>query len=85
MMAADHDELPPEVRAEVDRFTEMNVRWLVKVLSLQKPAVAKKAVQRLALAAFAAIEGAQLVAPGRADVAVFDEIVESYRKAGLIP
>jgi TetR/AcrR family transcriptional repressor of nem operon len=85
MMAADHDELPPEVRAEVDRFTEMNVRWLVKVLSLQKPVVAKKAVQRLALAVFAAIEGAQLVARGRADVAVFDEIVESYRKAGLIP
>jgi hypothetical protein len=49
MMAADHDELPPEVRAEVDRFTEMNVRWLVKVLSLQKPGVAKKAVQRLTL------------------------------------
>jgi TetR/AcrR family transcriptional repressor of nem operon len=85
MMAADHDELAPEVRAEVDRFTEMNVRWLVKVLSLQKPVVAKKAVQRLALAVFAAIEGAQLVARGRADVAVFDEIVESYRKAGLIP
>jgi TetR/AcrR family transcriptional regulator, transcriptional repressor for nem operon len=81
MMAADHHELPPEV----DRFTEMNVRWLVKVLSLQKPVVANKAVQRLAHAVFAAIEGAQLVARGRADVAVFDEIVESYRKAGLIP
>ena len=63
----------------------MNVRWLVKALSLQKQTVAKKAVQRLALAVFAAIEGVQLVARGPADVAVFDEIVESYRKAGLIP
>ena len=69
----------------MDRFTEMNVRLLVKVLSLQKPGVSKKAVQRLALAVFAAIEGAQLVARGRGDVAVFDEIVESYRTAGLIP
>jgi TetR/AcrR family transcriptional regulator, transcriptional repressor for nem operon len=85
IMAAEHDDLPVEVRAEVDRFTEVNVRWLVKVLSLRKSGANKKAVQRQALAIFAAIEGAQLVARGRGDVAVFDEIIEAFRTAGLLP
>jgi len=85
IMAAEYDDLPVEVRAEVNRFTETNIRWLAKVLSLRKPGAGKKTVQRQALAVFAAIEGAQLVARGRGDVAVFDEIVESYRTAGMIP
>ena len=85
IMAADYDELPVEVRAEVDRFTQVNVQWLIKMLSLRKSAAGKDAVQRRALAVFAAVEGAQLVARGRGDLKVFDEIVESYRTAGLIP
>jgi len=85
IMAAERDELPAEVRAEVDRFTDMNIQWLAKVLSLQKPNPGRKALQRKAAAIFAAIGGAQLVARGRGDVAVFDEIIESYRAAGLIP
>jgi TetR/AcrR family transcriptional repressor of nem operon len=31
------------------------------------------------------MEGAQLVARGRGDVAVFDETIEAYRTAGLLP
>jgi TetR/AcrR family transcriptional regulator, transcriptional repressor for nem operon len=86
IMAAEHKELPVEVRAEVVKFSEMNVRWLIKVLSLGKNArVATKALQRRALAIFAAIEGAQLVARSRGDVSVYDEIVEAYRAAGLLP
>jgi TetR/AcrR family transcriptional repressor of nem operon len=85
IMAAERDDLPAEVRVEVERFTEVNVRWLARVLSLRKSAASKKAIQRQATAVFAAIEGAQLVARGRGDVAVFDEIVETYRTAGLIP
>jgi TetR/AcrR family transcriptional repressor of nem operon len=85
IMAAEHDDLPAEVRAEVDRFTEVNVRWLVKVLSSGKAGAATKAVQKRALAIFAAMEGAQLVARGRGDVAVFDETIEAYRTAGLLP
>jgi TetR/AcrR family transcriptional regulator, transcriptional repressor for nem operon len=86
IMAAEHKELPVEVRAEVVKFSEMNVRWLIKVLSLGKSArVATKAIQRRALAIFAAIEGAQLVARSRGDVSVYDEIVEAYRAAGLLP
>jgi TetR/AcrR family transcriptional repressor of nem operon len=38
-----------------------------------------------ALAIFAAIEGAQLVATGRGDIAMFGRAVTAYRPAGLIP
>jgi TetR/AcrR family transcriptional regulator, transcriptional repressor for nem operon len=85
IMAAEHDDLPAEVRTEVDRFTETNIRWLTSVLALRKPAAARKALQHQAQAVFAAIEGAQLVARGRGDVTVFDEIVVAYRATGLIP
>ena len=37
IMAAEFRELPEEVRIEVAKFGEMNVDWLVKVLSLGKP------------------------------------------------
>ncbi len=85
IMAAERDDLPAEVRAQVDRFTEVNVRWLAKVLSLQKPEADEAALQHQALAIFAAIEGAQLVARGRGDITVFDKTVEAYRTAGLLP
>jgi TetR/AcrR family transcriptional repressor of nem operon len=85
IMAAERDDLPVEVRTEVDRFTEVNIRWLAKVLSLGKTPAGPKAIQKRALAIFAAIEGAQLVARGRGDVTVFDETIEAYRTAGLLP
>jgi TetR/AcrR family transcriptional repressor of nem operon len=31
------------------------------------------------------MEGAQLVARGRGDVAVFDDIMAAYRASGLLP
>lgn len=76
IMAAEYGDLPPEVRAEVDGFSEANVRWLVQVLASD---------EARALAVFAAIEGAQLVARGRDDIAVFDQTIEAYRAAGLMP
>jgi TetR/AcrR family transcriptional repressor of nem operon len=85
IMAAEHDDLPAEVRVEVDRFTDVNIQWLVKVLSRGNPKAATKAVRQRALAIFAAIEGAQLVARGRGDIAVYDEAIEAYRVAGLLP
>ena len=86
IMAAEHKELPDEVRAEVVKFGEMNVRWLAQVLSLGKGARTDvEAIRRRALAIFGAIEGAQLVSRSRSDIAVYDEIVEAYRAAGLLP
>jgi TetR/AcrR family transcriptional repressor of nem operon len=86
IMAAEHRELPPEVQVEVVKFSEMNVRWLSKALSLGKGAKpAPDAIRRRALAIFAAIEGAQLVARSRGDVGVYEEIVETYRAGVLLP
>jgi TetR/AcrR family transcriptional repressor of nem operon len=86
IMAAEHKELPVEVRREVVKFSEMNVGWLVRVLSLGKNAPKEaKAIQQRALAIFAAIEGPQLVSRSRDDVTVYDEIIAGYRTAGLLP
>jgi TetR/AcrR family transcriptional repressor of nem operon len=86
IMAAEHNDLPAEVQAEVVKFSAMNVRWLTGVLSLQKqPGADETAIAHRALAIFAAIEGAQLVARGRNDASAYDVIVEAYRTAGLLP
>ncbi len=96
MMAAEHDEVPAEVQVEVVKFGEMNVRWLARALALptsprkKAPAASRSplpspAQETQALAIFAAIHGAQLVARSRGDVAVYDAIVAAYRASGLIP
>jgi TetR/AcrR family transcriptional repressor of nem operon len=84
IMAAERDDLPVEVRAEVDKFTELNIRWLGEVLALRTTKLPPKAVRRQALAIFAAIEGAQLIARGRNDIAIYDDAIEAYRAAGLL-
>ena len=86
MMAAEHDELPVKVQVEVVKFSEMNVRWLVKVLLLpNKTRAGAATIKHRALAIFAAVQGAQLVARGRNDVSAYDRIVDAYRSAGLLP
>ena len=84
MMAAEFKELPLEVRIEVVKFGEANVDWLVKVLSLSQPG-GSDAVKRRALAIYAAVQGAQLIARSHGDAAVYDAIIETYRESGLIP
>lgn len=43
------------------------------------------AARERAQAIFAAVSGAQLAARGRGELSLFDAIVESYRRTGLIP
>ncbi|MGI3777786.1 MAG: TetR/AcrR family transcriptional regulator [Janthinobacterium lividum] len=83
ILAAEHKELPEEVRTEVVRFGAMNEAWIARVLA---NAGSTDPVQdrRQARAIFAAIEGAQLVARSRGDVSVYDGIIATYRTAGLI-
>lgn len=81
ILAAEHDDLPDGVKAEVVRFGDVNVDWLETVLSEAGVADA----QTRALAIFAAVGGAQLAARSRGDITIYDAIVENYRKAGLIP
>jgi TetR/AcrR family transcriptional repressor of nem operon len=85
IMAAEYDEIPAEVRAEVVKFGEMNVRWLAQVLRLLRKRAATASIEDQALAIFTAIAGAQLVARSRRDVGAYDAAVSAYRSAGLLP
>lgn len=84
MMAAEFKEIPPEVRIEVVKFGEANVDWLVKVLSLGQLG-GGDAVKSQALAIYAAVQGAQLIARSRGDAMIYDAIIETYRESGLLP
>lgn len=83
-MAAESDDLPEAVTKEVQTFADVNVAWLSKVLSAAA-VVRPKDSKRRARAIFAAVAGAQLIARSRSDISVFDELIESYRVAGLLP
>jgi TetR/AcrR family transcriptional repressor of nem operon len=83
-MASEYDDLPPEVQVEVQHFTDVNVGWLARMLVAARTVKPKEAEQR-AYAIFAAISGAQIVARGRADIALYDTIVDSCRASGLLP
>jgi TetR/AcrR family transcriptional repressor of nem operon len=84
-MAAETDDLPEPVKAEVKAFTDLNVDWLAKILAEANPGADAKDINRKALAIFAAIGGAQLAARSQGDISVYDAIIDGYRAAGLIP
>ncbi|GGX17326.1 TetR family transcriptional regulator [Pigmentiphaga litoralis] len=83
-MAAEYDDLPEAVQAEVQTFTDVNVAWLAKMLLAAKAVHADGAEAR-ARAIFAAVAGAQLIARSRADISLFDTLITNYREAGLLP
>ncbi|QJD90591.1 TetR/AcrR family transcriptional regulator [Duganella dendranthematis] len=85
VLAAERPSLAPEVKAEVERFTEHIVGWLARVVKLGHPRMGDEAVKGRAFAIFSAIEGAQLVARGCDDVKVFDSTLIAYKAAGLLP
>lgn len=85
IMAAEQDDLPEEVRTQVNRFNQVNVSWLTTILLRQDPSADRDATARKALSVFSAIEGAQLVARGRGDISLYDQAIEGYRAVGLIP
>jgi TetR/AcrR family transcriptional repressor of nem operon len=82
MMAAEFSDIPECARGEVERFAKVNITWLSAVLFPKQDAAA--AAQK-AQAVLAAIQGAQLLARGRGDIAVYDQTIASYRSAGLFP
>jgi TetR/AcrR family transcriptional repressor of nem operon len=83
IMAAEYADIPQNVRDQVNRFTTVNTRWLAKVLALRHRRTDKKTLETRALSIFASIQGAQLVARGRDDLTVFDQLMESYSAVGL--
>lgn len=80
IMAAEQADLPAEVLAEVERFIALNVGWLVEVLGLNGADAGERG-----LAVLSAITGAQLLARGGGDVAIYDRTIQAYRTAGLFP
>jgi TetR/AcrR family transcriptional repressor of nem operon len=84
IMAAEYDDLPDAVKAEVAAFADLNVEWLTKALA-DADAPPGQASEQWARAIHAAIGGAQLAARSRNDIALFDDIVATYRASGLIP
>lgn len=83
-MAAENDDLPEPVKKEVQAFADVNVAWLSGML-VKAGVVKPKESERRARAIFAAVAGAQLIARSRADVSIYDELIQGYREAGLLP
>jgi TetR/AcrR family transcriptional repressor of nem operon len=83
-MSAQFDDLPDEVKTEVQAFTDVNVAWLKRILIAAKVANPKGAEKR-ARAIYSGIVGAQLMARSRSNIALYDRLIESYRTAGLLP
>ena len=82
-MAAEYEDLPDEVKNEVKAFADINVTWLSEVLT--QAGLAADQSERRARAIYTAVAGAQLIARTRLDIGLFDELMLSYREAGLIP
>jgi TetR/AcrR family transcriptional repressor of nem operon len=83
-MSAQFDDLPDSVRREVQAFTDVNIAWLKKTLVAAKVVRPREAEGR-ARAIYSGIAGAQLMARSRADISLYDSLIESYRTAGLLP
>ena len=85
IMSAELDDLPEEVRREIDRFPRMCISWMTRVLATTEPEAGEESRNERAMAIYAAIAGAQLIARGRNDITVYDRAIETYRDSGLIP
>ena len=83
-MSAQFDDLPDEVKTEVQTFADVNIAWLKKTLVAAKVASPRDAEKR-ARAIYSGIVGAQLMARSRADITLYDNLIESYRTTGLLP
>lgn len=83
-MAAEYDDFPEAVKKEVQAFADVNVAWLRKSLDASG-VVSPDVSHERACAIYAAVAGAQLMARGRADIALFDTLMSSYRAVGLLP
>jgi TetR/AcrR family transcriptional repressor of nem operon len=83
-MAAEHDDLPAEVQTEVQAFADVNIAWLGKTLAAAG-VVGPADGEARARAIFAAVSGAQLMARSRADISLYDALIDGYRAAGLLP
>ncbi len=86
MLSAETDGIPSEVRAEVNRFIEINVAWIAAVIARSSGDGAAATPQHdHAAALFAALQGAMLIARGSGDVVRFDAMTAQFAQLGLWP
>lgn len=83
-MAAEFDDLPDLVKREVLVFADVNVAWLAQLISAAELAPPGES-ERRARAIFAAVAGAQLTARSRADLSLYDALIDVYRSTALLP
>lgn len=84
VISAEISGLPEPVRTQIDRFREVNVAGVAKILARKRSRTGAETLRKRAFAIYAALEGAQLIAHGLGgDLAAFDEIVDAYATAGL--
>ncbi|MDR3485192.1 MAG: TetR/AcrR family transcriptional regulator [Bradyrhizobium sp.] len=81
-MAAEYDDLPITVKIEVQTFADVNVAWLARMLAAS--GLSQSKCETKARAIFAAVAGAQLMARSRADLSLFDALINSFHDSGLI-
>jgi TetR/AcrR family transcriptional repressor of nem operon len=84
-MSAEHDDLPEAVMKEVRAFADINVAWIAKMLVSANVVRPGREAETRASAIFASVAGAQLMARSRADLMVFDTLIDAYRTTGLLP
>jgi TetR/AcrR family transcriptional regulator, transcriptional repressor for nem operon len=82
-MSAEYDDLPDDVKTEVQAFADVNIAWLTRMLSATSDPPSDPEAKARAI--FAAVGGAQLMARSRSDLGLFDALIDSFRGAGLIP
>jgi TetR/AcrR family transcriptional regulator, transcriptional repressor for nem operon len=83
MLAAETDAVPPQVRAEVRRFVDLNVAWLGTTIARSAgKSPEDPAIRHRALSAFAALEGAMLISRGLEDITVYDAIAAELAQSG---
>lgn len=83
-MGAEANDLPDSVNREVQAFSHVNVAWLSKMLVACGDTQEEGSGPR-AHAIFAAIAGAQLIARTHSNIELFDALISTYRKTGLLP
>ncbi|MDE1187280.1 MAG: TetR/AcrR family transcriptional regulator [Pantoea sp.] len=83
-MSAEYDDLPEPVKLEVQKFADVNIDWLAGQL-LQAGITTSEGSRIRASAIFSAIAGAQLMARSRNNIKLFDDLIDGYRLAGLLP
>lgn len=83
-MSAEYDDLPEPVRKEVQTFSDVNVAWLKARLAEAGQFGSQEKAEGRARAIFASVAGAQLLARSRADLSIFDGLIDAYRASGLL-